>query len=199
MRHQARKRLFADAYQAALRLQELDADAADSYSLLAQIRYQDDDGDRPQGLAEAETALEIDPKHPWALWHRAALLRSLERWSDAVDAYNALDPAFFTGHRTERHEWALESRAYCRLRAGDRAGAIEEFEALLSRYEKSPHLAKDARWFDLVEAATGRLASEIGERTKQLVAREADWLLGDFDEEEGDEVGEPLRDAEVRE
>lgn len=183
----ARKRLFADAYEAALKLQEIHPDWAESYSLLAQIRYRDTDGDREEGLAEADKALAIDPKHPWALWHRAALLRELERWSEAVDAYNALDPAFFTGHRAVRYEWALESRAYCRLRAGARAGAIEEFEALLARYEKNPHLAKDASWLDIAEAASGRLRSEIGERARALIAKEAEWALWHFDDEDKDD------------
>jgi len=183
----ARTRLFADAYQAALQLQQIHPDRAKSYSLLAQIRYRDDDGDQAQGLAEAEQALAIEPKEPWALFHRAALLRELERWSEAVEAYNALDPAFFTGHQAARYEWTLESRAYCRLRAGDKAGAIEEFEALLARYEKNPHLAKEASWLDIAEAASGRLRSEIGERAKALISKEAEWALWHFDDEDKDD------------
>lgn len=161
----ARKRVLNDAYKAALRLKDLGPDYTGSYSLLGQIRFDDPDGDLEEALADTNRALSIRADNDWALWHRASILRNLRRWKEAVEAYNALDPAFFTGYRTAHYEWGLESRAYCRLCSGDRDGAVEKFEALLGRYEKNPHLAKEADWCDIVSAATGRLQHELGSRT----------------------------------
>jgi tetratricopeptide (TPR) repeat protein len=184
-----RKGLFRDAYAAALPLQEIDPACAGSYSLLAQIRYQDPEGDVLDALADAERALEREPEHFWAKWLRAACLRDLERWSDAVDAYGSIDPAEFTRRRAWRYEVLLESRAYCQLRAGNREAAVREFEALLDRFERNPHLAGEAWWHDIIEAARGRLKAELGERTRKLVARHADWLLPELDEECLDDPG----------
>lgn len=188
----ARKRVLNDAYKAALRLKDLGPDYSGSYSLLGQIRFDDPDGDLEEALRDTDRALSIRSDNDWALWHRASILRNLRRWKEAVEAYNTLDPAFFTGHRAARYEWGLESRAYCRLCSGDRDGAVEEFEALLGRYEKNPHLAKEADWCDIVSAATGRLRPELGRRAKALVARYADWLLGDFENQGSDDADDSI-------
>ncbi len=179
-----RRRLFRAAYAAALQLRELDPEDAGSYSLVAQIRYNDPDGALAEALADAERALVLDPAHFWAQWHRAACLRELERWADAVEAYSAMSPAEFTGYRVWRYELLLESRAYCQLRAGRRHAAVREFHALLERYEKNPHLAKEAWWVDVVEAAAGPLKAALAARAKPLVARHASSLLSKLGDEE---------------
>ncbi len=178
----ARERVQNDAYKAALRLKDVYPDDSYSYSLLGQIRFNDPGGDLEEALRDTEHALSLTAGNDWALWHHASILQSLKRWKEAVEAYNALNPAFFTGCRVARYEWALERRAHCRLQSGDRAGAVEEFETLLDRYERNSHLAKEADWCDIVSAATGRLRPELWHRTKALVARYADWLLYEFGE-----------------
>lgn len=184
----ARRRLFNDAYRAARELKEIRPNLADSYGLLAGILYGDLDGDLEEGLAMAEQALAIEPESPWPLYHRANLLRELKRWPAAAAAYNALDPAFFVGHRAWHFELALENRAYCLLRAGDKDRALEEFQKLIERYEKNPQLAINAYGHYLAEAASGQLRKEIGKRAKALIKNEMEWAIGGFEKEGRDNL-----------
>jgi hypothetical protein len=129
----------------------------------------------PHGaLAWYERALFVDPSHGWASLYRAHCLHDLERWAEAADTYSAVDPSFLVGPRAGRYEHLLESRAFCRWRAGETGRAQAEFEELLDRWERNPHLANDAWGHYLAEAATGPLRPLLYERTWVLFRREDD-------------------------
>ena len=174
------RRLWNTAYSAIHRAIETDPSWSKGHSILAQMRYRDPNGDLEEGLADCERALEQDPANGWAQYHRACILQALERFQEAAQAFEDVNFAFFTGERSERLERILEARAVCLLLAGHRDLAVKEFEALLSRYERSPSLARNARWWDIVEVATGELKEELGVRAKALVQRYADYMIGDF-------------------
>lgn len=182
------QRLWRAAYDAAFGAIALSPLNASCHALLAHHRYHD--SVTPKGgldacLLDCARAIELDPRAGWPRYHRAFALRDLGRFAEALAAFDEINLGLFD-NRPHRRELILESRAYCRLRSGDREGAINEFRALLARYERDPSLARDASWLDLVDVATGELVDELGARTKGLIERHADYLLEDFDDVDDD-------------
>ncbi len=146
-------------------------DSPDPWFTLGRLRYGDRSGGPAVALEGFEQALVRDPAHAWSLLYRAHCLQDLERWREAALGYADLPPAFFTGARAWRYEHLLEQRAWCWLRANDVARATTEFEALLSRWERSPALAREAWGTHVVEAAEGPLREALHARVSALAER----------------------------
>jgi hypothetical protein len=124
-----------------------------------------------RALESFERALSFDSPFPqiqWARLYRAHCLHDLERWAAAVEAYSAVDPAFFVRDLAWRYDLLREQRAFCLLKAGDRARAAEEFLALVTRYEAQPELARWQMLQYLRAAAAGELQSELAARVEVL-------------------------------
>jgi tetratricopeptide (TPR) repeat protein len=124
-------------------------------------------------LASFDATLARDPMLEWARLYRAHCLHDAERWSEAVAAYDAVNPAAFTGPTVWRYDLLREQRAFCRLMAGDREGALADFERLLALYEKEPHRMQPLTLGDLRRAATRELAPELGDRVVALLASDS--------------------------
>jgi len=103
--------------------------------------YMDRTRDQADALAHFDRAIRLNPEHAWARLYRAHCLHDLGRWQDAVDAYSTVPMNEFDGPPSWRMHLLVEQRALCRLNAGDRDGALRDFEVILERYEKQPHLA----------------------------------------------------------
>jgi len=108
-----------------------------------------------------ERVLELEPEHGWALLYRAHCLHDRERWSEAVAAYEAVPLQTFEGPKMWRVDLLLEQKAYCRLRAGDREGALMDFSRFLERLEKEPHRADMLPLRLAREACEGPLRDEL--------------------------------------
>ena len=127
--------------------------------------------DPRRGASDAITplteAIALDPREPWARLYLAHALHDLERWAEAVQAYEAVPLDGFRGGLQWRADLLIEQRGLCRLRAGDREGALTDLRHALVRYEKEPHLAAvgDARY--LRDAAL----SELQDRVDALLQR----------------------------
>ena len=80
-----------------------------------------------------------------------------------------------------RVDVVLEALAHCRLKAGDRAGALRDFERLLQRLEKEPGRAQPLLLVHLEAASAGELRSELQARFNACWAR----LNPDGDEFDG--------------
>ncbi len=103
--------------------------------------YRDETRSMEEALAHFDRALRLNPELAWARLYRAHCLHDLERWQDAVDAYSMVPKNEFDGPPSWRMHLLVEQRALCRLNAGDKGGALADFEVILERYEKQPHLA----------------------------------------------------------
>ena len=108
-----------------------------------------------------ERAIALEPGHGDALLYRAHCLHDEERWVEAVEAYRAVPLETFEGPRAWLVDVVLEAQAYCVLRAGDRAGALREFERLLERFEREPQRAEMLALVYLTEACREPLRAEL--------------------------------------
>ena len=134
---------------------------------LGLAKYVDPSQGAENALSALNRALQLDPSQPWACLYRAHALHDLGRWGEAADAYAGVPKASFDGPRSWRMHLLVEQRAWCRLQSGDRAGALEDFERILGRYEAQLHLAQ---WGDLQYAkmaAKGQLP-ELKARVETL-------------------------------
>lgn len=142
-------------------------DAAAHYAL-GMLDYSFRHGSIESALAGFERALAHDPSFEWARLFCAHCLHDLGRWSEAVQAYAEVDPAFFVGLRAWRYDLLREQRAWCLLQAGDRERALAEFINILQRYEIQPGLAKHQLLRELTAAAEGPLSVELSSRVDRL-------------------------------
>ncbi|MEZ4339375.1 MAG: tetratricopeptide repeat protein [Sandaracinaceae bacterium] len=143
-----------------LRAWELDAtDPGVTYSL---GKWHYELGTATEDAAEwFEQTLALDPDHGYALLFRAHCLHDQERWGEAVEAYRAVPLETFEGPKAWLVEIVQEAQAYCLLRAGDRAGALREFERLLERFEREPRRAEMLALRYLTKACRGPLREEL--------------------------------------
>jgi len=172
-----RQRIYREAHAATAKALELTPKNSRAHSIAGEICYFDTDVPTTDALPHYDRALTLDGGNGWARLYRAHCLHDLERWTEAASAYDMVPPAFLTGRKAWRYEHLLEQRACCRLMAGDHDAAREEFLALVSRWEANPHLASEAWWADLVEAAKGPLRSVLHSRTEALLHEHAPYLV----------------------
>jgi tetratricopeptide (TPR) repeat protein len=120
-----------------------------------------------------ERALLLDPECGWAALYRAHCLHDLERWPEAIAAYEAVPNHEFVGAHAWRMDVLVEQLGFCRLQAGDRKAALADFEAILTRYEAQPRLMVDN---DLLYLH--RVIDELPQLRERLLAleRRADSL-----------------------
>lgn len=111
-----------------------------------------------------DRALAIDPNHGWARLYRAHCLHDMQTWPAAVDAYADVPLETFKGRRAYFVDVVLEAQAYCKMKTGDRAGAIADFERLLTRLEKQPKQAELLLLKWLSRACDGPLRDSLGDR-----------------------------------
>ena len=128
-----------------------------AHTLLGELCYVDPDHGPAEALPWFDRALAAAPDDGWARLYRAHCLHDLGRFREAAAAYDAVTPAIFTGEDAWRHEHLLEQRACCWLKAGEIERAHAEIVALLERWERNPHLAREAWGLDLAEAVRGPL------------------------------------------
>ena len=155
------------ALHRALEIEPTDAHAAYAMGLL--VYHTADRGKTEEALSWLERALASEPAHATALLYRAHSLHDLARWPEAIAAYDAVPLEALVGPRAWRVDYVLEARAECRLRSGDREGALAEFDALLSRYEREPSRARYELFPYLGPAAKAELAPELGARFEALM------------------------------
>lgn len=148
-----RQRMMKVAYKSGYKALSLTNNDVDILYLMGDLHYFDPDFSQEKALHYYEKALAVDPNHGWAQLYRAHCLHDLEKWLEAARAYEQINPAFFTGSRSWRYEYLLEQKAYCYFKANHIAQAQIEFEALLHRWEKNPHLAEKGWGTYLVEIA----------------------------------------------
>ncbi len=116
---------------------ELDP-TAHAFSVAGQCHYFTD---VTAALEFYDAALGIDPKSAWPLLYRAHCLHEFERWEEAAQAYEAVPQHEFVGPKSWRMDRLREQHADCLRRAGSKELARSEFERVLDRYDKEPHLA----------------------------------------------------------
>ncbi len=163
-----RGRLMKAAYDASHEVLRLAPDEAESLYLMGWLLCEDSDRSPEEALEWFDRALVLDSDHGWSRLYRAYCLHDIKRWAEAAEAYDVVPPAFFVGFRAWRYEYLLEERASCRLEAGQVDRAREEFEALLTRWEQNPHLARQGWHVHLAEAARGPLREALFHRTLAL-------------------------------
>jgi len=125
------------------RASELDPDDPDVAYSLGKWHY--DLGTLDDASHWFERCLALDPAHGWALLYRAHCLHDRARWLPAIDAYEAVPLGTFEGPSAWLVDVVLEALAYCRLRAGDRTGALRDFRQLVQRLETDPQRALPSR------------------------------------------------------
>lgn len=120
----------------------IDAEDAELHYLLGYALYDDGAKQAERALASFEAALLWDSGHRWALLHKAYCLQDLERWERAAEAYEQVPRERFQGLISWRMDLLIEQRAWCLLKSGRQRDAREDFERLLTRYEREPRLAE---------------------------------------------------------
>jgi tetratricopeptide (TPR) repeat protein len=164
-----REKIAAEGIAAGMRAVELAPDRPESHYILG-LCYSKTDRSG-EALACFEAGVKADPKHGWSALFRAYTLHDLQRWEEAVQAYNAVPLDFFKGPVAWRVDLLKEYRAWCKLQQGDWAGSLSEFLALLTRYEAQPKVAALALNNYLVRVAAGPLRDALHQRTLALVNR----------------------------
>ena len=167
-RSDVERRILTAGREAASRAIELRPEDARAHYVMGSIEYGSRDGSIEAALSCFEKAVELDPGFGWSRLYRAHCLHDMSRWAEAVEAYSAVDPAFFVGPIAWRYDLLREQRAWCRLQAGDRDRALAEFLAVLQRYEQQPNLARYQLLKDLTAAAEGPLRAELSEGLARL-------------------------------
>lgn len=166
------RRLAQTAKRALERAIELEPEEAHHPWIMGHLVYHTREPGKTEAALEwLDRALALDPEHTSALLYRAHCLHDLTRWRDAIDAYDAVPLDAFVGHRAWIADYVPECRADCRLRAGDREGALADFERVLHRYELEPGRAALMLLLYLENAAEGELRAELGERFDALRER----------------------------
>jgi tetratricopeptide (TPR) repeat protein len=160
-----RERIAADGIKAGEIAVTLAPESPQAQFWLGRLYYETDL--LVEALRCAEAGVAADPTHALSAELRANCLGDLERWEEAIRAYDAVPLDFFKGANAWRVDWLKQCRAWCRLQLGDREGALEDFIAILSRYQAQPALA--VRLFHLTDAAAVPLRKELHERTLALV------------------------------
>ncbi|MEM9071621.1 MAG: hypothetical protein AAGE52_24145 [Myxococcota bacterium] len=143
----------------------LAADGGTAY-LLGKWHYEFGTLDEASAWFERATAL--DPNHGFAWLYRAHCLHDQQCWRGAVVAYRKVPLSYFVGPRSFYVDIVAEAQAYCRLRAGDREGALADFRRLIDRFEREPHraLILSLRWLD--KACRGPLRDDLCGRYSDL-------------------------------
>ena len=112
------------------------------------------------------SALQLDSQNMWAAIYLAHCFHDLERWEEAVAAYEAVDISFFDGIKSWRGVLARDQLAVCRMHAGDLEHALADFEAALHRYETNRGLLFTKQYLE--EAANGPLREQLAGRVHAL-------------------------------
>ncbi|MCB9764369.1 MAG: tetratricopeptide repeat protein [Alphaproteobacteria bacterium] len=180
--------LYDVAREAFLRALAPSNEDIDVLHALGDLCYYDRRNPKEDAIAWYDRVLEKDPKHAWANLYRAHALHDLERWSEAVAAYDAVNPAEFQGPPSWRMHLLVEQRGQCRYRAGDVEGAMADFDRILTRYERNPKLMTDhclPAPGTLEVMMEEPLRAALFERLRALEARvDEDWGLEDGESEE---------------
>lgn len=159
-----RRELFNEAANVCREGIALNPDISELYSQLGRAYY--DLRQLDDAIGAYETALALDRRNMWAALYKAHCFHDLERWEEAVAAYEAVDISFFDGIKSWRGVLARDQLAACRMHAGDLEGALADFEAALHRYETNPGLLFSKQY--LKEAATGPLREQLADRVHAL-------------------------------
>lgn len=141
---------------------------ASLYSTLGRTQYEL--RQLEESLQAYETAVGLEPDHVWSALYNAHCLHDLERWAEAVVAYEAVDISSFDGPKSWRGVLLRDQLAICRLHAGDVERSITDFEAALHRYESNPGLLHSPQY--LVEAANATPGDRLKIRVDALLRKE---------------------------
>ncbi len=162
------RRILDAGVAAARQAIELAPDSASAHDALGHLLYSR--GETQAALEAFECALACDadgPRSDWVRLYRAHCLHDMERWADALAAYDAVGRASFTGPCAWRVDVLAEQKALCLHRLGRVAEARERLLAILDRYQREPHLG-----FWAMSVSLWRLAEEsspeILERAKAI-------------------------------
>jgi tetratricopeptide (TPR) repeat protein len=157
-----RRRILDEGYAAAGELAQSTGAVGEARELLGVLTYFDPEGDIEAAIEHFGAAIEQGHTSGWAPFYRACALHDLERWGEALAAYDLIEAEWFVGPQLSwRYEAYLDQRAWCALQAGERERAIEEFRALITRYVDNPELRQDAWAECLREASAGPLKAEL--------------------------------------
>lgn len=148
-----RERLLSVALDRARRATALAPDDPGHHHLLGRIAYV---GDRPEeALAHFEAAVVCEPGYVWSQLFRAYTLHDLSRFTEAADAYEAVDLSQMTGDRAWRLEDMRDNLAECLYQSGRIEAAVEQWQAAIDRIaRRRPGPDVDEHWF-LIRAARG--------------------------------------------
>jgi len=125
---------------------------------LGRIRYASNRFEEALGCFEQSLA--NDPKEMWAALYRGHCLHDLNRWDEAVSAYQQVDRSYFDGDRSWRAVLLRDQLAVCQYFAGNQQESIELFEKCFHQYESNPGLLpiiENAKSGALRTPATARL------------------------------------------
>ena len=163
-----RKELLQEALRICSRGIEQCPDDSSIYGSRGRVNYELDNPE--ESIVDSTKAIELDPQNMWAALYRAHAYHDLERWEEAVAAYEFVDKSFFDGPPSWRAVLLKDQLASCLLNSGNRERALELFESALNSYESDPDLLTSTKYLN--DAACGELKSEIGDRVKDLFNRE---------------------------
>lgn len=163
-----KERIFAAGEAAARQAVELAPESADSHQALGYLLYFR--GRKQAALDALERALECAADGPawgWAQLYRAHCLHDMERWEEALAAYDDVDLSSFGGPGAWRVDVLAEQMALCLHQVGRIEEAHERLLAILDRYQREPHVAFRAMSASLWQLAAA-VSPEILERAEAI-------------------------------
>lgn len=167
----AKERIAREAIAAGHRAVEANPADGESHHGMGLCHY--NVGRFAEALPWFENAAAAAPQDGWPALFRARALTELRRWDEAIAAYDGVPLATFKGPRAWRIDSVKEARAWCKLRRGDREGALAEFSSLLNH--PAGNAASTRRFLShdlfLVRAAAGPLRAELHRQVLGLARR----------------------------
>jgi tetratricopeptide (TPR) repeat protein len=172
-----RKSIFDSGEHAILNAMSIHPNWSHAHYILGYLYYFQ--GKKQNALDEFEKSLSFeneDKVHSWAQLYKAHCLHDMQRWEQALEAYNSVDLSAFDGLVAWRIDVLREQQAYCTYSIGKKTEAYEMLDKILDRYEAEPKLALDAMSASLWVLAKD-LSPEMIERARGIEKMAWEGLL----------------------
>ena len=124
-------------------------------------------GNLDASIEDSAKAVELDGRQMWAMLYLAHALHDLDRFADALEAYESVDVSCFDGAASWRGVLLKDQIASCLLHLGESSRALALFESSINSYEKNPGLLFSPHY--LIEAAQGELKQQLNGRVTELL------------------------------
>lgn len=161
----SKKTIFSAAEHAILNAMNVRENWSKAFYTLGYVYYLQDK--KKEALYAFEQALGFeneDMVHSWAQLYKAHCFQDMQKWSNALEAYELVDLSAFKGLRSWRVDVLHEQIAFCKYKLGQHKEALQMLINILARYEAEPKVAMYAMsssLWDLAKAISPEFLNHV--------------------------------------